>query len=83
MAKTFAPGTLGGLDSEAMLVKISASTTNSEANLDGSDRPHGRSRPVRFSAYNSGMMRLNVSPLISGERNGPDCLGALGPFCAA
>jgi hypothetical protein len=35
MAETFAPGTLGGLDSEAMLVKISASTTNSEANLEG------------------------------------------------
>jgi hypothetical protein len=35
MAKTFASCTLGGLDSEAMLVKISASTTNNEANLDG------------------------------------------------
>jgi hypothetical protein len=35
MSETFAPGTIVGPDNQAMLVKISASTTNSEANLDG------------------------------------------------
>jgi len=35
MSETFAPGTISGADASALLVKISASTSNSEANIQG------------------------------------------------
>jgi hypothetical protein len=35
VSETFAPGTIQGPDNAAMLVKISASSSNCEANLDG------------------------------------------------
>lgn len=35
VSETFAPGTISGADNAALLVKISASTSNCEANIQG------------------------------------------------